>query len=97
MPNTHPKAKEEFADFTPYKTAKGEEYMNDDQLEHFRQILLGWKQEPRPDCPAHNSSSWSRYWDSEPLRCCRLPAAHLPGSAYSAAKECPGSIRVQIP
>jgi len=45
MPNTHPKAKEEFADFTPYKTAKGEEYMNDDQLEHFRQILLGWKQE----------------------------------------------------
>jgi DnaK suppressor protein len=29
----------------PYKPAKGEEYMNDDQLEHFSQILNAWKDE----------------------------------------------------
>ena len=28
---------------TPYKLAKGEEYMNDAQLEHFRNILSAWK------------------------------------------------------
>jgi len=31
--------------FTPYKEKKGEQYMNPDQVEHFRNILLGWKQE----------------------------------------------------
>ena len=31
--------------FIPYEPAAGEEYMNEKQLEHFRQILLGWKQE----------------------------------------------------
>lgn len=31
--------------FTPYKLKKGEEYMNDKQLEHFRQILNLWKQQ----------------------------------------------------
>ena len=31
--------------FTPYEPAPGEEYMNEQQLEHFRQILLGWKQD----------------------------------------------------
>lgn len=31
--------------FTPYETAAGEEYMNEQQLEHFREILLDWKQE----------------------------------------------------
>lgn len=31
------------APFTPYKEARGEEYMNDNQVEHFRDILLGWK------------------------------------------------------
>ena len=31
--------------FIPYQETKGEEYMNDDQVEHFRQILLGWKQQ----------------------------------------------------
>ena len=31
--------------FTPYKEQKGEEYMNEAQTEHFRNILLGWKQE----------------------------------------------------
>lgn len=31
--------------FKPYKVKKGEEYMNDQQLEHFRQILLLWKKQ----------------------------------------------------
>lgn len=29
----------------PYQLVEGEEYMNDKQLAHFRQILLNWKQE----------------------------------------------------
>ena len=29
----------------PYKAKKGEEYMNEEQQEHFRQILLAWKRE----------------------------------------------------
>ena len=29
--------------FTPYKIKKGEEYMNDEQMEHFRGILLEWR------------------------------------------------------
>ncbi len=29
----------------PYKPKRGEEYMSDDQLEHFRQILNAWKRE----------------------------------------------------
>ncbi|WP_405341091.1 RNA polymerase-binding protein DksA [Marinospirillum alkalitolerans] len=29
----------------PYRLVEGEEYMNDKQLAHFRQILLNWKQE----------------------------------------------------
>ncbi|MFG1487842.1 RNA polymerase-binding protein DksA [Oceanospirillum sp. HFRX-1_2] len=35
----------ELKSFVPYEMADGEEYMNDEQLEHFRQILLKWKQE----------------------------------------------------
>ena len=31
-------------DFAPYKLRDEEEYMNTTQLEHFRKILLGWKQ-----------------------------------------------------
>ena len=31
--------------FVPYKEKKGEKYMNEDQKEHFRQILLSWKAE----------------------------------------------------
>ena len=31
--------------FEPYETAKDEEYMSKGQLEHFRQILLNWRQE----------------------------------------------------
>src|SRR5690606_11088574 len=31
--------------FAPYMPAKGEEYMNETQREHFRKILLAWRQE----------------------------------------------------
>jgi DnaK suppressor protein len=31
--------------FTPYQLRPGEEYMNEQQLEHFRQILLQWKEQ----------------------------------------------------
>lgn len=34
-----------FSAFTPYQPAKGEEYMSDAQLDHFKAILLAWKQE----------------------------------------------------
>ncbi len=32
-------------EFTPYEEKKGEEYMNDNQKEHFRGLLLSWKTE----------------------------------------------------
>ncbi|OED42384.1 RNA polymerase-binding protein DksA [Chromatiales bacterium (ex Bugula neritina AB1)] len=32
-----------FKTFEPYKLAKGEEYMTDEQLDHFRAILQDWK------------------------------------------------------
>ena len=31
--------------FTPYQEAKGEEYMSDQQMEHFTNILHNWKRE----------------------------------------------------
>ena len=31
--------------FEPYQEKPGEEYMNEKQLEHFRQLLLAWKRE----------------------------------------------------
>jgi DnaK suppressor protein len=31
--------------FTPYTEKKGEEYMNEAQQEHFKNMLLSWKQE----------------------------------------------------
>lgn len=31
--------------FEPYKIKKGEEYMNDTQVEHFKGLLLAWKTE----------------------------------------------------
>jgi DnaK suppressor protein len=34
-----------FKSFKPYVPAKGEEYMNDRQVEHFRNLLLAWKRE----------------------------------------------------
>ena len=35
----------EFKNFTPYAIKKGEEYMNEEQGLHFRQILEAWKKE----------------------------------------------------
>ena len=32
-----------FGNFEPYKIKKGEEYMNNAQIEHFHNILLAWK------------------------------------------------------
>ena len=32
-------------DFSPYQEKKGEEYMNEDQQEHFKKLLLSWKKE----------------------------------------------------
>ena len=32
-----------FDDLKPYKPSRGESYMNDEQLEHFRQLLLSWR------------------------------------------------------
>ncbi len=34
---------DEFRGFTPYKEKKGEEYMNEKQVQHFRNILDAWK------------------------------------------------------
>ncbi len=36
---------QEFKQFEPYKIKKGEEYMNETQVEHFHNILGSWKQE----------------------------------------------------
>ncbi len=42
MPNTATTA---VLDFKPYKPKRGEEYMNDKQIEHFRKILQAWKRQ----------------------------------------------------
>jgi len=34
-----------FTDFTPYQMVKGEDYMNQEQVEHFRGLLNSWKAE----------------------------------------------------
>ena len=34
-----------FSDFTPYTMTKGEDYMNQEQIEHFRALLNRWKSE----------------------------------------------------
>jgi DnaK suppressor protein len=41
--STQRSAFSEFRNFEPYKPKRGEEYMNDAQLAHFRDILLKWK------------------------------------------------------
>ena len=38
-------ADSQFRNFTPYEPKKNEIYMSDDQLVHFKQILLNWKRE----------------------------------------------------
>jgi len=32
-----------FLDFKPYKAKKGEDYMSPDQIDHFKKILIDWK------------------------------------------------------
>jgi len=44
MPDNNMK-KDGFSGFTPYPIKDGEEYMNEAQRDHFRDILLSWKQE----------------------------------------------------
>ena len=39
------KSSGEFSDFIPYEEKHGEDYMNEDQSQHFRELLLNWKQE----------------------------------------------------
>ena len=36
---------QKFDDFKPYKPGRDESYMNDEQIEHFRGILLNWRGE----------------------------------------------------
>ncbi len=44
MPGTaDTKAPSSYTDFEPYKLKKGEEYMSDAQIAHFRNILVQWK------------------------------------------------------
>ena len=43
MPNSNEKLT--LHGFEPYKEKKGEEYMNADQREHFKNLLLAWKTE----------------------------------------------------
>ena len=38
-------ATSEFKNFDPYKPKRGEKYMNENQREHFKNILLRWKSE----------------------------------------------------
>ena len=38
-------AYQDFKTFEPYKIKKGEEYMNEAQVEHFRHVLGAWKKE----------------------------------------------------
>ena len=44
MPENQQKP-ENMSNFTPYVEKDGEEYMNENQAEHFKEILLAWKQE----------------------------------------------------
>jgi DnaK suppressor protein len=39
------KSTTEFKNFTPYKPKRGEEYMNEKQRDHFKNILRKWKAE----------------------------------------------------
>lgn len=42
MPNPNDS---QFSHFVPYEAAKDEEYMNEPQKDHFRDILLAWKKQ----------------------------------------------------
>lgn len=45
MPKSQAKESAILSNFTPYKEKKGEEYMNDDQKEHFKELLFSWKRD----------------------------------------------------
>jgi transcriptional regulator, TraR/DksA family len=45
MPESQAKSHFAFRDISPYEEKKGEEYMNDKQKAHFRELLLAWKHE----------------------------------------------------
>ena len=45
MKKTAKQTTSEFKNFTPYTVKKGEEYMNENQKEHFRGILRNWRAE----------------------------------------------------
>lgn len=45
MPNSSAEHKISSHGIEPYQEKPGEEYMNADQLEHFRKLLLAWKSE----------------------------------------------------
>ncbi|MDO3381952.1 RNA polymerase-binding protein DksA [Gilvimarinus algae] len=46
MPNNSTQAESyTLRTFSPYKEKKGEEYMNENQLEHFQKLLLAWRKE----------------------------------------------------
>lgn len=46
MPNNSTQAESyTLRTFSPYKEKKGEEYMNEKQLEHFQNLLLAWRKE----------------------------------------------------
>ena len=45
MANTAEHPRERFTDFTPYEMKKGEEYMSAEMLQHFKDLLMKWKQE----------------------------------------------------
>jgi DnaK suppressor protein len=45
MTNKTANSSENFTNFTPYEMKKSEEYMSADMLEHFKGLLLKWKQE----------------------------------------------------
>ena len=42
-PATKRRSRTEVQPFTPYQESRGEEYMNSEQVEHFRTILSDWK------------------------------------------------------
>jgi DnaK suppressor protein len=45
MPKSSKKESPILRGFVPYKEKKGEEYMNDDQQEHFKGLLFSWKRD----------------------------------------------------
>ncbi|MBB5320790.1 RNA polymerase-binding protein DksA [Marinobacter oulmenensis] len=44
MADTAQNASEGFSNFTPYEMKKGEEYMSPEMLQHFKNLLLQWRQ-----------------------------------------------------